>query len=51
MEKFIRKQNLLRFRDLLLRVTDPGQCRTIDRLIVEEEAKGRPPKLEPPVVE
>jgi hypothetical protein len=49
MEKFVREQNLLRFRDLLLRVTDQGQREQIDRLIVEEEAKGCPPKLEPPV--
>jgi hypothetical protein len=45
MEKFVREQNLLRFRDLLLRVTDQGQREQINRLIAEEEAKGRPAKL------
>ncbi len=45
MEKFVREQNLVRFRDLLLRVTDEGQRQQINRLIVEEEAKARSPKL------
>jgi hypothetical protein len=49
MEKFVREQNLLRFRDLLFRVTDQGQRQQINRLIVEEEAKARPPKLAPPI--
>jgi hypothetical protein len=45
MEKYVREQNLLRFRDLLLRVTEQGQRQQIIRLIAEEEAKGRPSKL------
>jgi hypothetical protein len=45
MEKFVREQNLLRFRDLLLRVTDQGQRQQIVRLIAEEEAKACPPKF------
>ena len=49
MEKFVREQNLQRFRDLLLRVTDQGQRQQINRLIAEEEAKDRPFRLEPPV--
>ncbi len=48
MEKFVREQNLLRFRDLLLKVTDQEQRQTIHRLVFEEEAKGGPPRLEPP---
>ena len=48
MEEFVRDQNLLRFRDLLLLVTDEGQRQQIGRLIVEEEAKGGPPKLASP---
>jgi hypothetical protein len=46
MERFVRQQNLLRFRDLLLRVSDQEQRQTIHRLIVEEKAKA--PKLGPP---
>jgi hypothetical protein len=45
MEKFVHEQNLLRFRDLLRRVTDQTQRQQIIRLIAEEEAKGRPAQL------
>jgi len=45
MEEFVRDQNLLRFRDLLLLVTDEGRRQQISRLIVKEEAKGGLPKL------
>ena len=48
MEKFVREQNLLRFRDLLLKVTDHEQRQTIHRLIFEEEVKGGPPRLKSP---
>jgi hypothetical protein len=44
-QDFIRQQNLLRYRELLLRVIDPEQRRQIDYLIREEEAK-LPPKKE-----
>jgi hypothetical protein len=47
MEKFVREQNLLRFRELLHRVTDERQRQQIIRLIAEEKAKGLPPGLEP----
>jgi hypothetical protein len=46
MEKFIRDQNLSRFRELLLSVTDEGQRKQILRLIAEEEAKCPPPRPE-----
>jgi hypothetical protein len=48
MEEYVREQNLLRFHDLLLRVTDERQRQQIVRLIAEEKGKGLPPRLEPP---
>ncbi len=48
MEKFVREQNISRFRDLLLRVIDQGQLQQINRLLAEELAKVGPPRLVPP---
>ncbi|MCW5693228.1 MAG: hypothetical protein KIT48_12775 [Pseudolabrys sp.] len=45
MQDFIQQQNLLRYRDLLLRVLDPEQRRQIEYLIKEEEAKIPPKKV------
>jgi hypothetical protein len=42
MEQFVREENLSRFQDLLLRVTDEGQRQQIKRLIAEEVAKSHP---------
>lgn len=47
MDGFLRRQNLSRYRELLLRVTDPEQRKQIEHLIAEEEAKDPPPKLAP----
>jgi hypothetical protein len=41
-EKFVREQNLSRFRDLLPKVTDEGQRKQIEKLMAEEEAKSKP---------
>ena len=48
MERFLHTQNLQRFRDLLLRVTDPEQRKQIHYLLAEEEAKELLPRLTPP---
>jgi hypothetical protein len=48
MERFVQQQNLLRFRDLLFRVTDEAQRQQIKSLIAEELAKDPAPKLGPP---
>ena len=54
MERFIHRQNLERYRDLLARITDEAQRQQILKLIAEEEAKDssspskqtkRPPQL------
>lgn len=45
MQDFIQQQNLLRYRELLLRVVDPEQRRQIEYLIEEEEAKSLPKKV------
>lgn len=39
MERFIHRQNLERYRDLLARITDEAQRQQILKLIAEEEAK------------
>jgi hypothetical protein len=46
MEEFVREQNLLRFRELLLRVTDDAQRKQILYLIAREKAENLPRKLE-----
>jgi hypothetical protein len=46
-EKFVREQNLSRFRDLLHRVTDEGQRKQIEYLIAQEEAKDPALKSKP----
>lgn len=43
MQDFIQQQNLLRYRELLLWVTNPEQRRQIEYLLLEEEEK-HPPK-------
>lgn len=48
MERFVRQQNLERFRQLLGRVTDEQQIHQIKRLMAEEEAKDETPKIGPP---
>lgn len=47
MERFINQQNLTRYRELLMRVTDPEQRRQIALLVAEEEARYAPPRLAP----
>jgi bacterioferritin (cytochrome b1) len=39
MDRFIRRQNLEHYRELLKTVTDPVQRDTIEKLIAEEEEK------------
>jgi rubrerythrin len=39
MERFVRSRNIQHYRELLARVTDPAQRRTIERLIAEEQEK------------
>jgi hypothetical protein len=39
MQEFVRKQNILEFRKLLLTATDKNQRRMLLRLLAEEEAK------------
>lgn len=48
MERFPHTQNLSRYRDLLLRVTDPEQRKQIQYLLAEEQAKELLPRLTPP---
>jgi len=48
MEKYIHRQNLKHFRDLLDTVTDVEQRKQIARLLAEEEAKDALPKIGPP---
>lgn len=48
MDIFVHRQNISRFRDLLLRVTD-DQRQQIRRLLAEEEAEALPRKLGPPL--
>ncbi|WP_168192787.1 hypothetical protein [Undibacter mobilis] len=43
MERFIRRQNLERFRRMLARATDEAQRRQLEKLIAEEEAKDQLP--------
>lgn len=43
MEKYVQQQNILRFQDLLLRVTDEARRKQIENLIAEEKAKSKPP--------
>jgi hypothetical protein len=55
MERFVRRQNIEHYRELLRTVTDPAQRVTIERLIAEEEEKqkragdppgtGQPPRV------
>ena len=47
MEKFVHRQNLERYRDLLARVTDEEQRNQINHLMAEEEAKDARPKPAP----
>ena len=39
MESFVRRLNIEHFRELLKTITDPAQRRTIEKLLLEEEAK------------
>ena len=39
MECFVRQLNIEHFRELLKTITDPAQRRTIEKLLLEEEAK------------
>jgi hypothetical protein len=39
MERFVRRQNLEHYRELLKTVTDPAQRGVIEKLIAEEEEK------------
>ncbi len=39
MERFIRRQNLEHYRELLKTATDPAQRNMIEKLIAEEEEK------------
>ena len=43
MERFIHRQNLERYRELLTQVTNARQRQQILKLIAEEEAKDEPP--------
>ncbi len=45
MERFVQRQNVSRFKNLLLRVTDDVQRQQIQELLAEEEAKDPYPKL------
>ena len=47
MDGFLHTQNIARFRDLLLRTTDPEQRKQIQYLLAEEEAKELPSGLAP----
>ena len=39
MERFVRRQNIEHFKELLKIETDPGKRRAIEKLLREEEAK------------
>lgn len=39
MERFIRRQNIEHYREMLKIVTDPVKRRMIEKLVLEEEAK------------
>jgi hypothetical protein len=39
MERFVRRQNIEHFREMLKIITDPVQRSLIEKLLVEEEAK------------
>ena len=39
MERFIKRQNIEHYREMLKTVTDPDQRRRIEALLVEEEKK------------
>lgn len=39
MERFVRRQNVEHYREMLKIITDPVQRRMIEKLLLEEEAK------------
>jgi hypothetical protein len=39
MERFVRRQNIEHYREMLKIVTDPVQRRVLEKLLLEEEAK------------
>ena len=39
MERFVRRQNVEHYREMLKIITDPVQRRVIEKLLLEEEAK------------
>lgn len=44
MDRFIRRENIERYRRLLAQTTDEAQRRQLLKLIAEEEAKDNPPR-------
>jgi len=45
MEKFVHQENLRRYQELLLKVTDENQRKQIQHMIAQEKAKDSPPLL------
>jgi hypothetical protein len=41
MERFVRRENIRRYRDLLQRATDPRERGRIERLLADEQRKQR----------
>jgi len=48
MERFIRRENIKRYRKLLLEAKDEAERRLIQRLLTEEEQKEPPPEAPSP---
>jgi hypothetical protein len=44
MERFVRRQNIEHYREMLQIVTDPVKRRMIEKLLLEEEAKLKEPE-------